>query len=357
MRVVDLRSDTVTVPTEEMRLAMYRTAVGDDGRVGPDGKGEDPTVRELEALGATLLGKDDAVLVPSGTMGNLVAVMAHCQPGDPVLVGSTAHIHRTEKGVFRPGLLSMTPVLMDDSCGSPDPEQVEELLNKHRPKLMCLENTHNYAGGLAMAPRDLRLLVELARRQKIPVHMDGARIFNAAVALGVDPKELAQPVDSVMFCLSKGLGAPVGSILVGSREFIRKARECRLAVGGQMRQAGVFAAAGIVALNTMVERLVEDHLKARRLAERLQECELLRLDWSGVRTNMVKVDVTASRLNARDFRDELAARGVLVTFSSDHEIRMVTHKDVSLEQVMYAADIVVGFSQQLSCVELPRKSG
>jgi len=342
-RVIDIRSDTVTRPTEEMRLAMYRADVGDDGRIGPSGKGEDPTVNELEALAARTLGKEDALLVASGTMGNLVAMMAHCSRGQEAIVGQTAHIYRTEKAAFEEEVFGLKPLEVPDRQGFPDLGSVNYHLSTGKPQVLCLENTHNFAGGTVMAPDVIGALADAAHARGVLVHLDGARLFNAAVALGIEARRLVESVDSVMFCLSKGLSAPVGSLVVGTADFVSKARQRRKLIGGQMRQAGILAAAGIVAVQSMVARLQEDHDKARRLAERLAGIDGLAIDFSTVQTNIVKVDVSGTGLTAREFQREISARGVLVHLMSMTEIRLVTHKDVDLQQVLQAAEIIGDF--------------
>lgn len=342
-QVIDLRSDTGTRPTEEMRLAMYRADVGDDGQIGPSGKGEDPTVNELEALTAKTLGKEDALLVASGTMGNLVALMAHCSRGQEAIVGETAHIYRREKAGFEEEVFGLKPLEVPDPKGIPDLDSVNHHLSKRQPRVLCLENTHNFAGGTVLASDVIDTLADAAHARGVLVHLDGARLFNAAVALGIEARRLVERVDSVMFCLSKGLSAPVGSLVVGTAGFVSKARERRKLIGGQMRQAGILAAAGIVALQGMVARLQEDHDKARRLAERLAGIEGLAVDLSTVQTNIVKVDVSGTGLAAREFQRELSTRGVLVHLMTTTEIRLVTHKDVELQEVLQAVEIIRDF--------------
>lgn len=343
MDTVDLRSDTVTKPSQAMREAMYMAEVGDDGRLGPDMKGGDPTVRELESLAAAMLGKEEALLVASGTMGNLVALMTHCSRGDEVAVGKTAHIYRNEKSGFIDDIYGLRPLELPDPAGVPDVKVLINHLEARNPRLLCLENSHNYAGGTVLSPDTIAGLAEIAHDRGIPVHLDGARIFNAAAALAVDARILVEPVDSVQFCLSKGLGAPVGSVLVGAREYIRKARERRKLIGGQMRQAGVFAAAGIVALRREIPRLQEDHLKARRLAEILSDAPGMAIDLALVQTNIVKANIAGMDLPPARFQVEAARLGVLLNAISESEIRLVTHRDVALDQVVRAGEILRNF--------------
>src|SRR3990170_1113533 len=263
MDVIDLRSDTVTQPTEEMRAAMAAAPVGDDVF------SEDPTVNALEALAAEMVGKEAAVFVPSGTMGNLIAVMAHTQKGDAIILEGESHTYRFEVGGVA-AVAGVLPLPVAGVRGYVPPGTVREAVrgpNIHiaPPRLLCLENTHNRSGGTPFGPQEMDAVTGVARELGLAVHLDGARIFNAAVACGVPAPALTRGVDSVMFCVSKALSAPVGSLVCGSGEFVARARRFRKMVGGGMRQAGVIAAAGIVALRTMVQRLGDDHAAARRL--------------------------------------------------------------------------------------------
>lgn len=337
--IIDLRSDTVTTPTARMREAMYQAAVGDDVY------GEDPTMNRLEALAAEKVGKEAAIFLPSGTMGNQAAVMTHTQRGDEVIVDPEAHLYYYEVGALAalsgvqvrpvPGLHGKTVNL----------EAVEAAIrseNIHFPKtrLICLENTHNRGGGLITPPEQMGRIAELAKRHGLAVHLDGARIFNAAVALGRDVREFTRHADSVMFCLSKGLSAPVGSMLAGSREFIERARKNRKMLGGGMRQAGILAAAGIVALEEMVGRLAEDHANARLLAVGLAALPGLSVDLAGVETNIVAMDTRQSGITAEEFSRRMAARGVKANATAPYRIRFVTHKDVTREQIQQALAVI-----------------
>ena len=339
MAFIDLRSDTVTKPTREMRNAMMQADVGDDGRVTPDGIGEDPTVNRLEEMAAGMLGKERSLFMPSGTMGNLVALMIHCRRGDRVVVGENAHVYRTEKAAFMEDICGMIPVLIPEERGLLNLGMLEKALTTQPIRLVCVENTHNYIGGLAIPVEDLRKVKQLAGSHNVPVHMDGARIFNAATALDIAARDIADCADSVMFCLSKGLGAPIGSMLCGSKEFILRARERRKIIGGQMRQAGTIAAAGIEALNSMIGRLGEDHRKAKTMAKALFDAEGIKTT-EDVHTNMFKLNVSNLGISAQAFHDELAGGGVGVHVFSPTEIRIVTHKDVSEDDCIRAADII-----------------
>jgi threonine aldolase len=320
---VDLRSDTVTTPTPAMRRAMAEADVGDDVY------GEDPTVNRLEELAAALVGKEAALYVPSGTMGNQIALRLLTRPGTEVLCPARAHIRQYEAGAAALNAgVQLRP--LPDAGGLFEPAAVDfaaEGPAHHLPPLglLALENTHMPAGGVPWSPAEVEAVAAAARRHALPVHCDGARLFNAAVALGVGPAELAAPVDTVMFCLSKGLAAPVGSMLAGPVDLIAAARLERARLGGGMRQAGVIAAAGIVALTEMVGRLASDHARARRLAEALADRFPGSVDPARVATNIVCAD--ASALPA-SFLDDLAGQGVRAGTIDQGTVRLVTHKDV-----------------------------
>ncbi|NLM36695.1 MAG: low-specificity L-threonine aldolase [Firmicutes bacterium] len=336
--MIDLRSDTVTKPTAEMRKAMAAAEVGDDVY------GEDPTMRRLEAIAAEKIGKEAALFVTSGTMGNQVAAMAHTRRGDEVILEAESHIFYYEVG----GLALLSGVqtrTIPGRKGFMDPEQIAAAIRPddlHFPRtgLLCLENTHNRAGGAVLTAEQTRLMVQVAHERGIPVHLDGARIFNAAIALGVDVRALTAPVDSVMFCLSKGLGAPVGSLVAGKKEFIDKARKVRKVLGGGLRQAGILAAAGIVALEQMVDRLAEDHVHARLLAEGLANIPGLTIDPAAFPTNILICSVAKLGISAQRFSALLAQHGVLANPTSPTEIRFVTHKDVTKAQINAALNII-----------------
>jgi len=338
---VDLRSDTLTLPTPEMREAMARAEVGDDVW------GEDPTVQRLEAAAAARLGKEAGLFVASGTMGNLVSVVAHTQAGQEVVLDLDSHIYNYEvAGGTIVGHVQMRPVKTER--GFLTPEQVQESLrpaNIHIPPtgLVCLENTHNRHGGTCCTPEQIAAVAAVAHAAGVPVHVDGARLFNAAVALRRDVREFTQPVDSVTFCLSKGLAAPVGSVVCGSAAFIERARRVRKMVGGGMRQVGILAAAGLISLERMVDRLAEDHANARTLAEAVAVMPALAVDLASVQTNIVIVRVDrGDRPRSVAATDELvkgcAARKVKIHAMSPTAIRCVTHKDVDTEDVRRAVD-------------------
>jgi threonine aldolase len=339
--IVDLRSDTMTLPTPEMREAMARAEVGDDVW------GEDPTVKRLEATAAARLGKDAGLLVTSGTMGNLVSVVSHTQAGQEVVLDLDSHIYNYEvAGGTIVGNVQMRPVKTER--GFLTPEQVQESLrpaNIHVPPtgLVCLENTHNRHGGTCCTPEEIAAVASVAHAAGVPVHVDGARLFNAAVALKRDAREFVAPVDSVTFCLSKGLGAPVGSVVCGSTAFVERARRVRKMIGGGMRQAGILAAAGLVALERMVDRLAEDHANARTLAEALAAMPGLAVDLASAQTNIVIVridrgDRTVSAAATAELVKGCAARKVKVHAMGPTAIRCVTHKDVDADDIRRAVD-------------------
>ena len=339
--IVDLRSDTLTLPTPEMREAMARAEVGDDVW------GEDPTVQRLEATAAARLGKEAALFVTSGTMGNLVSVVAHTQAGQEVVLDLDSHIYNYEvAGSTIVGNVQMRPVRT--ARGFLTPEQVQEALrpaNIHIPPtgLVCLENTHNRHGGTCCTPEEIAAVASVAHGAGVPVHVDGARLFNAAVALKREPREFVAPVDSVTFCLSKGLGAPVGSVVCGSAAFIQRARRVRKMVGGGMRQAGILAAAGLVSLEHMVDRLAEDHVNARTLAEAVAAMPGLTVDLASVQTNIVIIridrgDRPRSTAATEALVKGCGARKVKIHATGPTAIRCVTHKDVDAEDIRRAVD-------------------
>lgn len=346
IKPVDLRSDTVTRPDERMRRAMAEAEVGDDVL------GEDPTVRRLEERAAELLGQEAGLYVPSGTMGNQVALHVHGFPGGEVVCDSRSHILHYEMGAMAAlsGLMART---VETPHGQLAPEAVEPLIApggslRARTALIVAETSHNVAGGTVYEPAELDALVALARRRGLPIHLDGARVFNAAEAVEEPAERLAGGFDSVMAALSKGLGAPVGSVLCGGRGFVAEARRVRKMFGGGMRQAGVIAAAGLVALEENRERLAEDHRHARRLAEALAELPGVEIDLPRVRTNIVVFGVGRELFpdlpEDRDPVDEalarLGERKVLGARISETRGRLVTHRDVSAEQVGRAVEAI-----------------
>jgi len=332
MKIIDLRSDTVTLPTPAMREAIYKAELGDDVF------GEDPTVNRLEKMAARRMGKEAALLVVSGTMANLVCVLTHCRRGEEVILGDRSHTFLYEcgsmsaVGAIHPHTVANQP---DGTIRLDDIEAAVRGDNVHFPRtrLICLENTHNRCGGAALTPEYTDAVAALAEEHGFLVHLDGARIFNASVALGVDAKDLTRSVDSVSFCLSKGLSAPVGSVVCGSAEFIAEARRSRKVLGGGMRQAGIIAAAGIVALEEMTDRLTEDHRNAKRLAEGIARIEGLSIDAAGVQTDIVYFDVAGDRITAGKLVSELAKRGVKILCVAPSRLRAVTHYGITAEDI------------------------
>ena len=337
MKMIDLRSDTVTQPTAQMREAMYRAEVGDDVY------GEDPTLVELETLGARITGKEAGLFVTSGTMGNQVAVLTHTQRGDEVICEAESHIFYSEVA----GLAVLSGVqarTVPSIKGILSAETIEAAIRPqdiHQPKttLICLENSHNRAGGTCYSLDSLAAIRKMADRRKLPVHMDGARLFNAALAQGVTVDKIAQYADTVQFCLSKGLCAPVGSLLVGPADFIARARRYRKMLGGGLRQAGILAAAGIVALQHMVDRLAEDHANAAKLAEAVASAGFA-IDLSTVQTNIVIFDVSRMGVKAADFAAKLKKAGVLVSVFGEYRVRMVTHYGITAEDIATVTEIL-----------------
>ena len=327
--MIDLRSDTVTKPTPAMRRAMA------DADVGDDVYGEDPTVNRLQELAAEIFQKEAALFVPTGSMGNQIAVKLHTRPGNEVVIEERGHIYNFEMATMAAfsGCVAR-PVHSKDGSGILTWDEISGALHANAAYyvaptgLIAIENSHNLAGGSVMPRARVEDICEHAHAMKLPVHLDGARIFNAATALSETVADLARPADSVMFCLSKGLGAPVGSMLLGTKAFIDQARAVRKMLGGGMRQAGVIAAAGLVALEDTPKRLHEDHANARRLADGLAELPGIKIDPERVVTNIVIVDVAETGKTAEGICAELRERSVLaIGFGSS--IRMVTHYDVS----------------------------
>lgn len=327
MKVIDLRSDTFTHPTPEMRQAIFEAEVGDDVY------GEDPTVNRLERMAAARMGKEAALFVASGTQGNLVATLTHCHRGDEIIVGDEAHMFWYEVG----GAAALGGVnirtVPNDSRGRLNPDDIERAIRDrdiHYPEttLLCLENTHNRCGGMVLTADYTNQVCGLAHARGLKVHLDGARIFNASIALEVEASALAENADSVCFCLSKGLGAPVGSLLCGSKGFIDRARKARKMLGGGMRQVGIIAAAGIVALETMVDRLAEDHANAGRLAQGLAGIKGISLAQDSVPTNIVMFELPPE-LPLGEFTRGLEEAGVKIGLRNGRPFRAVTHYMVS----------------------------
>lgn len=340
LTIVDMRSDTLTHPTDEMRRAMAAAEVGDDVY------GEDPTINRLEAMAAAKVGKEAAVYVPTGSMGNLAAIMAHTNRGDAVILESEAHIYHHEVGAIS-SIAGVLPKLIATQHGAIPPAALKAAISKAYPRttLVCLENTHNRQGGTVLTEAEMADVATIAWQNGMKVHLDGARLFNAAVALGTDVKNITKHVDSVMFCISKGLSAPVGSLLAGTSEFVARARDMRKALGGGMRQAGILAAAGIVALEHQVDRLAEDHARARRLGESIAAMGGIGVDLWRVQSNMVILDGSPLGLDGATLAKELAARGVKGNGRAPSYVRLVVNRHHGDAEIAYVIDAVAGLNK------------
>ncbi|GAM13965.1 low-specificity L-threonine aldolase [Mesobacillus selenatarsenatis] len=341
--MIDLRSDTVTKPTEEMRKAMYSAEVGDDVYK------EDPTVRELEETAAEILGKEAALFVTSGTQGNQIAVLTHCRPGQELLLEEESHIFYYESGAVA-ALAGVQTRTIPGARGAMEPKEVLNAIRTediHYPEtgLICLENTHNRAGGAVVPVENMEAIYSIALANKVPVHLDGARLFNAAAAAGVDVKEFAKYTDTVQICLSKGLGAPVGSIIAGNAEFITTARKWRKRLGGGMRQAGVIAAPGLIALTKMKDRLGEDQWNARVLAEAIETIPGMKLARQP-ETNIVVADVKGLNITSDVFVERLRSEGVISGTFGPTFVRFVTHYDVTEDQIQEAIEAIAKVARQ-----------
>ncbi|MBI4024180.1 MAG: threonine aldolase [Verrucomicrobia bacterium] len=348
MKIIDLRSDTMTHPSPEMREAMYRAEVGDDCY------GEDPTVNRLQELAADRLGKEAALFMPSGCMSNLAAVLAFCAPGEQLILGRSSDLFLFESGAPAVvGGIHPYPII-NQPDGTLPLEEIERAIGGHQNKrgeglhtaLLCLENTNMLCGGVPLTPEYTATAATLARRYGVATHLDGERIFNAAVALGVDVKALTKEVDSVMFGLSKGLACPAGSVLCAAKATIAKARDYRKLLGGAMRQSGILAAAGIVALNAMIDRLAEDHRNARLLAEGLCEIPGLALTVAKIHTNIVLFDIEGKGLTRAEFTARLAEKGVKI-LDMGFCLRAVTHYGIAELDIKEALSV---FRQVLESV-------
>lgn len=339
MRIIDLRSDTVTKPTLKMRQAMMEAEVGDDGF------GEDPTTNKFEKMAAERLGKEDALFVASGVMGNLIAIMVYTKPGDGLICDKKAHINTMASGNTA-ALAGVTICPLDvDESGRFDMEELELCINLDdtrfpKPSLIVLENTNNLAGGTVVTPEETSKIYKIAKKYGLKLHLDGARIFNSAIAQGVDVAELAKDCDSVMFCISKGLASPVGSIIAGTKEFIAEARRKRKMLGGGMRQTGILAACGIIALEEMIDRMKEDHDNARYLAEGLAEIEGFSINLDTVQTNIIYFKFELPKVSCKRFVEDVSEKGVYTVYLERDYGRMVTHKDLNRSDIIYALEII-----------------
>jgi len=344
--IVDLRSDTVTLPTEEMMEAIRHAELGDDVF------GEDPTVNRLEKLAAERMGKEAALLVSSGTQANLISLLSNTKPGDLVILEAESHIFWYEVGGVSM-IAGVQPWPVKSQMGALNPEDVEAAIRPKdihfaEPAAVCIENTHNRHGGTIITPDQIKAISEVAHSHGLTLYMDGARIFNAAVGLKVDVKRFTRHVDNLMFCLSKSLCCPVGSVLVGTSEFIEKARKFRKLLGGGMRQAGIIAAPGIVALEKMVDRLEEDHRNARFLAEGLSRISGIQIDLGRVQTNILCFDVGDLGVSSELFVSQLSENGILALTMGPDKVRMVTHRGIEEQHVKTALEKIEDISKQLN---------
>ncbi len=332
IRIIDLRSDTVTLPTEKMRKAIYEADLGDDVFE------EDPTVNRLENIAAEIVGKESALLVSSGTQGNLVSVLSHCNRGDEIILGNLSHTFLNEVGGIS-ALGGIHPhIVLNQEDGTMDLKDIESAIrrdNIHYPRtrLICIENTHNRCYGSPLTVDYTNAVCDLAHNYGLKVHLDGARIFNASVALNVDVRELTKNVDSLSFCLSKGLSAPIGSLVCGTKEFIKEARRYRKMLGGGMRQAGIIAAAGIIALEDMIDRLKEDHKNAWYLAKGISEIPGLEIDLQKVKTNIIYFDLISNKISSRDLLKKMEDKGIKFLNTEPNRFRMVTHYGITEEDI------------------------
>ncbi|GAA0333578.1 low-specificity L-threonine aldolase [Oceanobacillus oncorhynchi subsp. oncorhynchi] len=344
---IDFRSDTVSKPTKQMRKAIFHAAVGDDVY------GEDPTINQLERLAAEHLGKDAGLFVTSGTQGNLVAVLSHTRPGAEVILAEDAHLFYSETGSLA-SIAGVQTRTLKSTNGQMDIIDITKAIrtreDMHQPQteLICLENTHARSGGRILPLNYMKDVYNISRNVNVPIHLDGSRIFNASIGLGVSAKELAQYADTVQICLSKGLGAPMGSVLVGSKETITKARKWRKSLGGGTRQAGIVGAAGIIALEEMIDRLAIDHKNAKVLAENIKNITGLEISTAKIESNIVLLSVEKLEVGANEFTRLLKERGVLASVYDTFTIRFVTHHEISEDDVKQTIETIIDIVNQVN---------
>jgi threonine aldolase len=326
---IDVRSDTVTQPTQEMRMAMYKAEVGDDFYR------DDPTVNRLQEKAAELLGKEDALFISSGTLGNLVSIITQTNRGDEIIMESRAHVWKREAGNFA-SISGLSCNRVNGEYGIMNPTDVENSIRgaiyEPRSSIILIETPNNEAGGTVIPRENISTIAQIALNHKLALHIDGARLFNSTVALGISPKNYVEGTSSVMFCLSKSLCCPFGSLITGSKSFIEEARHWRIALGGILRQAGIMAAAGLVALDCMIDRLAEDHVNTRRLAEALIENDLAKLDLKSVQTNMIRASF-AQYQNRKELTDFMYSRGIIIRVQDNGDCRLVLHYWVTREDI------------------------
>jgi len=347
MKIIDLRSDTLTMPDREMLETIMTAELGDDGRLDANGRGEDRTINKLEDMSAQLVGKEAALFCCSGTMGNQAALFTYCKPGDIVLVDHIQHLYGSEKTAFDSRFGQMQALFYKfDSSSMPDLDDLEDKLKNNDVKLLCLENTHNFTGGTCTNLERLAKIRELADRYQVPIHMDGARLFNAAAYLKVSAKEICAYVDSVMFCVSKGLGAPIGSLLCGTTEFISEAKNNRKLLGGALRQGGIAAAPAIYALEHNIERLSEDNNNAVLCASLLQDLNKIKVQ-SNVQTNILMLDLEEAGISPEEFCKRAKAAGLLIRPILKNSVRLVFYKGITEEDAKESADIIRELASEL----------
>lgn len=345
--MIDLRSDTLSMPDTDMLSKILTAPLGDSGRLDEDGRGGDPSVNALEDLAAAITGKERALFFPSGTMGNHAALLTHCHAGEFVLIDTMQHMYRTEKAAFSSDFGQLRPLFYHlTKEGYPDTKEIRQILKTERHRLLCIENTHNWAGGTCIPLPVLQELRILADEAGIPIHMDGARLFNAEAATGLSAETICSYADSVMFCISKGLGAPVGSLLVGSKDFILRAAAVRKLLGGNMRQAGILAAAGQYALMHNREDLREDHRRACLALDALKGLKKIRIP-DRIQSNIIILDLEAAGLSAEQFVQEMKSHGVWLSVSSETHARMVFYRNITDSQALEAAAAIRKYDETL----------
>lgn len=343
MNYIDLRSDTLTTPHEEMRKAMANAEVGDDGRTDDFGRGSDPTINALEDYAAELMGKEAALFCASGSMGNIVSLVTQCSRSDKVAVDKDLHLVRTEKAPFMSEFFGLNKIEYNcTQMGIPDISSIETLCDSDI-KLLCIENSHNFGGGICPSLDLFRKIRTITKQKGIPVHLDGARIFNAALHLNISPRDIADCSDTMMFCLSKGIGAPFGSLLCGSKSFIKKAREIRKLLGGGLRQGGIMAAAGLYALKHDLERIHEDNENAKQLGEYLKDYTICKL--IPVETNIVMLDISKTGKTSSWFEESLKQCGLLAKGMGSEYLRMTTYRGISAQDIQKAGEILQKFME------------
>ena len=345
--MIDLRSDTLTLPDREMLATILDAELGDDGRTHALQRGEDATINALEDLAAKITGKEASVLFPTGTLGNTAAVLAYCQPGDKVLVDEQQHLYLSEKVLFDSSVGQLQAVTYrHDEHGEPILADIEAGLVSGDIRLLCIENTHNFASGACISVEKMKAIYELAGRYHVPVHMDGARIFNAAIALETTVQELCQYADSVMFCLSKGLGAPVGSLVCGNQDYILQVRAKRKLLGGVMRQGGIIAAPGMYALQHNIDRLVEDHKNTKCTAELIQGLKHTHIIGQAM-TNILVLDVNNLGVTPDEYCKLAEAKGLLIKPVMSDKVRLVFYKGITKHDAIAAAQIICELDEEI----------